>query len=527
MTATLAQETARRAPASTRRARGVLVLSVATFLLYAVMGVTNYLQYKSTGYDLSIFDQAVRAYSHLQAPVSAVKAPGYNILGDHFHPILMLLAPLYWIWDNPSVLLVVQAALIAASVPSVHRFARRRAASGRYALVLAGVYAFGWPLWSMANFDFHEIAFAVPLLAAALDALDRRDTRKALLWSALLLLVKEDMGMILVAVAILAAVLPIRGAQGAASRWRGRQPRLAVALLALGIAGYLLTTELLIPAFAPGHRFSYFQYPALGPNLTAALTAVVTNPVHALYAFLHPAQKAMTLVFLLAPLAGLCLRSGYAIVAIPLLAERFFNSRSQLWSTHNHYNALPWVVLALAAIDGVAAVGLLADTPRAARRRAKFSAWFVIAGLLAVAGSLQIEDMTQSGGGIITRLWHWNDAEVRDLAAADAQVPDNVCVEADDFLVTHLTPRDYATLPDAPGIHPDFILVNTGLWHSGPSQTGTGGDGPTTADIVANALRAGYQIVWRRDTLIELRSPDYSGPSAQCSPLGSGRHGTV
>ena len=40
--------------------------------------------------------------------------------------------------------------------------------------MLAGVYAFGWPLWSMANFDFHEIAFAVPLLAAALDALDRR-----------------------------------------------------------------------------------------------------------------------------------------------------------------------------------------------------------------------------------------------------------------------------------------------------------------------------------------------------------------
>ena len=59
-----------------------------------------------------------------------LKGAGYNVLGDHFHPIIAVFAPLYWIWDSPYVLLIVQTALIAASIPVVYRFARRRTDPG-------------------------------------------------------------------------------------------------------------------------------------------------------------------------------------------------------------------------------------------------------------------------------------------------------------------------------------------------------------------------------------------------------------
>ena len=55
-----------------------------------------------------------------------LKAPGYNLLGDHFHPLIAVLAPLYWIWDDPRMLLLAQAALFAASMVPVARFAERR-----------------------------------------------------------------------------------------------------------------------------------------------------------------------------------------------------------------------------------------------------------------------------------------------------------------------------------------------------------------------------------------------------------------
>ena len=62
-------------------------------------------------YEYGIFDQAIRDYAHFRAPIVPLKGPGYNLLGDHFHPLIAVLAPLYWIWDDARMLLIAQAAL--------------------------------------------------------------------------------------------------------------------------------------------------------------------------------------------------------------------------------------------------------------------------------------------------------------------------------------------------------------------------------------------------------------------------------
>src|SRR6202012_4740561 len=100
----------------------VSILVVVAFTFYLVYSISRYYTYLTAGYDLGIFDQAVRAYSHFRAPVAPLKGPHYNVLGDHFHPIIAVIAPLYWIWDNPCTLLVVQAGLLAGSIFVVYRF---------------------------------------------------------------------------------------------------------------------------------------------------------------------------------------------------------------------------------------------------------------------------------------------------------------------------------------------------------------------------------------------------------------------
>jgi uncharacterized membrane protein len=173
------------------------LLMAASFAIYSVFSIERHNQFGTAGYDLGIFDQAVRAYSHFKAPIVPLKGMGYNIFGDHFHPIIALGAPFYWIWDDPRTLLLLQAALIAASIPAIYRFTRRRTSPGA-ALVMSYVYAFGWGLQTMANFNFHEVAWGVPILAYALDALDRRDDRQLIIFGLLLLLVREDMGMLVI-----------------------------------------------------------------------------------------------------------------------------------------------------------------------------------------------------------------------------------------------------------------------------------------------------------------------------------------
>ena len=189
--------------------------AASAFYLYHAFA--DQARYLTTGYDLGIFDQAVRAYAHFQAPMVPLKGAGYNIFGDHFHPIIAVLAPLYWIWDNVGMLLIAQAVLTAASIPVVYRFTRRRAGEACRCWSPRRS-AFGWPLQGLIDFDFHEIAFATPLAALAIDALDRRDDRKLVLWCALLLLVREDMGLIVALIGVL--VLAQRRGRGRV--WRRR-----------------------------------------------------------------------------------------------------------------------------------------------------------------------------------------------------------------------------------------------------------------------------------------------------------------
>ncbi len=67
---------------------------------------------------------------------------------------------------------------MAATVPVVYRFTRRRTGPAS-SLIICAAFGLGWAVQSMLDFDFHEIAFAVPLLALAVDALDRRADRCA------------------------------------------------------------------------------------------------------------------------------------------------------------------------------------------------------------------------------------------------------------------------------------------------------------------------------------------------------------
>ncbi len=488
-----------------RYCTAIMVITLGCLAFYLYHAFADQAYYRTTGYDLGIFDQAIRAYAHFQAPMVPLKGAGYNIFGDHFHPIIAVLAPLYWVWDNVGMLLIAQAALTAASVPVVYRFARRRAGEG-ISLLIAAAYGSGWPLQGLIDFDFHEIAFATPLAALAIDALDRRDDRKLIIWCALLLLVREDMGLIVALVGVLVA-----------AQRRGKIV-LAAALAGVGIGMYMLTTIVIIPTFAAGHAFAYGnQFGSLGPSLSAAAANIVTHPWHAVAVFFTPAVKAGTLAFLLIPLALLPLRSPYALLALPLFAERFFNSRHNLWSTTFHYNALPWLILVMAMVDGASRSGLFQTTRRATRLRRGLGA------VLALTPFVLIIIGTTAGGVVpVTSLrkpyLHQPANWLSSAKRVVAWLPDDVCVVADNHLVPHLTNRDYTSVAQANTPNPDFIAIDMFA-----PDTGGNPPAPKPAIVSAQALAAGYRGVFQAGTFVVFQSPHYSGPSASCKPLGAGK----
>src|SRR6266566_10098658 len=87
-----------RAPTTHRI--GMVLVSTAAALVYGAAEFLRYYTFRAGTYDLVIFDQAVRSYSRFHLPVSIAAGvhrgfgTSFAVLGDHFSPILALLAPL-------------------------------------------------------------------------------------------------------------------------------------------------------------------------------------------------------------------------------------------------------------------------------------------------------------------------------------------------------------------------------------------------------------------------------------------------
>ena len=314
------------------------LVALAVFGAYTTISVYRYLRRDPTSWDLGIFTEYVKQFAHLHAPIVDIRGPGFNLLGDHFHPIVALIAPFFLVFPTPVTLLVAQALLAAISVLPVYRAGNELLGRGAGQAICAA-YGFSWGLQQMANYDFHEIAFAVPLLAFSLSALIRGRMRAAVWWALPLVLVKEDQGFTLAAIGLIIVFA-----------YRRRGPGLF--LVAWGLAWSLLAILVIIPHFNPDHTYPYWSQaggisPVGGHFSLGGLWANLNNGV---------ATKLPTLALILLPTAFLALRSPLVLAAVPSLALRFIGLNPSYWGTQWHYNATVMPIVFIAAIDGMARI---------------------------------------------------------------------------------------------------------------------------------------------------------------------------
>lgn len=398
--------------------------AAALFALFATLSAMRYRTMGTISWDLGIFEQVVRSYAHLQAPVADLKGPGANILGDHFSPVLALLAPLYRLLPSPLTLLTAQAALFALSAVPVTRIAAR-VLGRRAGLALGVAYGLSWGLQRAVDFDFHEIAFAVPLIAFSLEAVVRGRWPAAVWWAAPLVLVKEDLG---VTAAAIGVVIVIRAR---------RAVPVAVALVAFGLTATALTLGVIIPAFNGAGSYDYWTKLAGdgGPAPTIPLDTAVR-----------------TLLWILLPTTGLlALRSPLLLAAVPTIGWRFVSHDDHYWGTDWHYNAVLMPVVFLALVDALP------------RFRGSARPWLrsyaghlpaaALAAALALTTTLPLARLTEAAT-------YEKPAAVADAEALLGTIPDGASVEADVRPISRLTDRTRVLwIGDTRGIDPDYIAV--------------------------------------------------------------------
>jgi uncharacterized membrane protein len=320
------------------------LLAAATAAFAAGFGALAALQqraYETGRFDVGNLTQAVWSTAHGDVlEVTSLTGDQISRLGAHFDPLLAAFAPLWWLWPDPSLLLVAQAVGVALGAIPVYRLASRHLHSESAGLGFALVYLL-YPAtqWLVLD-DVHTVAFATPLLLFAFEYLDRGRLLPFAVAAGLACLTKEH-------VALTVAMLGV---------WYGlaRGERRTGAIVAVaGVLVALVATTVIVPHFHPGEGSPFAdRYADVGGTPAGILKNVVTDP-GLVARELTEGRDLGYLLDLLLPLAGLPLLAPLAaITALPEIAANVLSDTRTQTSIHFHYTATAIPGLIAAAVFG-------------------------------------------------------------------------------------------------------------------------------------------------------------------------------
>lgn len=409
------------------RPRTLLSLAVCAFAAgMSALAVLQQRAFETGRFDVGNLTQAVWSTAHGRF-LEMTDLQGHQIsrLGAHFDPLVALLAPLWWLWPSPDMLLVVQAVGVALGAVPVFLLARKHLGTETAGLGLALVYLLYPPTQWLVVDDFHPVALATPLLLGAIWFLDEDRLLPFALCAAAACLTKEQVGLTVAMLGIWHAVAHGRRYAGAA-------------IAAVGAVVAVVAATVIVPHYAPGEGSPFAgRYAAVGGSPTGMVQTFFSHPLRVLEAATQHRDLSY-LLDLLAPLGGLPLLSPLvAASALPDLALNLLSATRTQTSIHFHYTATVIPGLVAATVFGVAR--LQRRWPRAAPTIVRALVLLTLAAGV-VQGPLPAWRHIPFGSDLATRD-HVVTAHDRAAARVLRVVPPGVAVSATNTLGAHLSER--------------------------------------------------------------------------------------
>lgn len=440
-----------------------VLVTVGLFGLYTFDSVNRYEHFGNGAFDLGVMVQSVKGWASFTGPISSIKGPGFNLLGDHFSPIIAVMAPLWWVWPSPVTMLVVQALLLALGAVPLMVWAKKEFGQA-VSLLIGLVYGFSFGILNAVNFDFHEVVFAVPVISLSVTLLGMRRHRAALVAAAPLVLIKEDLGISYIAA--MGVVLLLR-----------REWLLGAIAIIGGLGCSAIEMTLIIPTFNPGGVYDYASRFSLDPVM--ALQKLSTGSD----------VKAFTAIATLGISSFLAARSPLFILVLANLLPRLLTSNYNYYGPIMHYSAIPMVLVLAAMIDGLVRIRL-----RSIRRNAVLTV--VMAGSIIMTVLLwillQVPDLL--GRQLAT------SDQAASLNVAIGKVPSGDTVLASDQTVPHLAVgHDVNVLTESAvkRYSPEWIVADP-ISHAPES--------PAQRSAMLHRIeREGYSVVYENDGAVVLR----------------------
>jgi len=294
-------------------------------------------------FDVGNLTQAVWSTAHGDVlEVTGLTGRQFSRLGAHFDPIVAAFAPLWWVWPDPSLLLVTQAAAVATGAIPVYLLGHRHLESDWAAAGFGLAYLLHPATQWLVLDDFHPVALATPLLLWGFWFLDTDRLVPFAIVAGAACLTKEQIGLVVAAMGVWYAVRP------------GRR-RIGIAVCVIGIVVSVVAVAVVVPHYAPGGGSPFAgRYESVGGSPGGMVETAVTDPV-AIVGAATGGRDLAYLADLLVPLLCLPLLAPLAaFTALPELALNLLSDTRTQTSIHFHYTAGALPGLMVAAVLGAA-----------------------------------------------------------------------------------------------------------------------------------------------------------------------------
>ena len=393
-----------------------LAAMVALYVFtFSFITIRNHNNYGTFGFDLGIFDQGVWLLSQLKEPF--ITARGLHLFGDHLSFILLLIAPLYRIWADPRLLLILQTVALAIGAVPVFLIAKEKLSSRILSLALAASYLLYPALEWVNNDHFHPESLATPLLLFAFYSAMRSRYIAFAVFSLVAITAKEDVALVIMLMGIYIGLTGNR--------------KVGFTTATLSLAWFFVGLKFILPHFNSAGFFYIQNFSRLGSTPAEVINNTLTKPGLVL-SIVGQERKLMYLLELLAPMAFFPLMNiETLLIALPTLFSNLVSQQGYMDSIQYHYTA---TIIPFVFVSGILAIEKLG---------LKAKGKVLMAGLIIVAALVSNYYLSPSPLSPNFTRGYWTNSNERrgSMDEALSLIPKDAAVSAYCSMVPHLAHR--------------------------------------------------------------------------------------
>lgn len=461
----------------------IIVLSI----IYAFMSVWKHNSFQTFGWDLAVFDHGIWQWSQFKIPYSSFHDLPW--LADHFNPILITIVPLYWIWTDVRLLLVIQAVLVCFGALPLYYLAKLVTAHSLFSLTIVLGYLLFYSLQSFIFSDFHDFAFLPLTLGGVLVFWQYKKTYFYWFFFLLALLVKEEVGLLLAAFGVWGYVYN-------RSRWKQ-----SLLTLILGASYTLLMLTYVMP-FIGGQTYRHSGFGQSGESLQDVIFKILTNPQYLINAFIDSPVKVNTMINTFWPWGFLPIFSPLTLILIlEQFASRFLDYGKPIrWTLLFAYSLPMATIMAWGSIYGFNnLVKILRNFTSQSKNRVSLVITCILLFLIISSDIILHGPINTLFKSQFYNKEKWMDDNLQVLKC----VPKNASVSAQNSLAPWLSQRTRIKIfPE--GIGFDYIVLDL---HAGQSENSFHFLGSENTKIVTNDLtkKGYYQNICQNSSALVLK----------------------